>query len=124
MAQSIAAGQWDRSVISLASAFIRQKTSARSATAAMAVTNDPSLAAALRELREYGWRERHVSARRGVNSRLDPIQAAILGVKLRSLEADNARRQKVADRYDTVSPDCRWHFRRAGHRQCTSFISM
>ncbi len=66
----------------------------------MVVTNDPVLAAALREIREYGWRERYVSARGGINSRLDPIQAAILGVKLRSLEADNARRQAVADRYD------------------------
>jgi dTDP-4-amino-4,6-dideoxygalactose transaminase len=66
----------------------------------MVVTNDPALAAALREIREYGWRERYVSARAGINSRLDPIQAAILGVKLRSLEADNARRQAVAGRYD------------------------
>jgi dTDP-4-amino-4,6-dideoxygalactose transaminase len=67
----------------------------------MVVTNDPALATALREIREYGWRERYVSARGGINSRLDPIQAAILGIKLRSLEADNARRQAVADRYDT-----------------------
>jgi dTDP-4-amino-4,6-dideoxygalactose transaminase len=66
----------------------------------MVVTNDPALAGALREIREYGWRERHVSARGGINSRLDPIQAAILGVKLRSLKDDNARRQVVADRYD------------------------
>jgi dTDP-4-amino-4,6-dideoxygalactose transaminase len=65
----------------------------------MVVTNDPALAAALREIREYGWRERYVSARAGINSRLDPIQAAILGVKLRSLGADNARRQVVADCY-------------------------
>jgi dTDP-4-amino-4,6-dideoxygalactose transaminase len=67
----------------------------------MVVTNDPALAAALREIREYGWRERYVSARAGINSRLDPIQAAVLGVKLRSLEADNARRQVIADRYHT-----------------------
>jgi dTDP-4-amino-4,6-dideoxygalactose transaminase len=67
----------------------------------MAVTNDPALAAALREIREYGWRERHVSAHRGINSRLDAIQAGILGVKLMSLQADNIRRQEVADRYDT-----------------------
>jgi dTDP-4-amino-4,6-dideoxygalactose transaminase len=66
----------------------------------MVVTNDPVLAVALREIREYGWRERYVSAHAGINSRLDPIQAAILGVKLRSLEADNARRRVVADRYD------------------------
>ncbi len=67
----------------------------------MVVTNDPALAAALRHIREYGWRERYVSARTGINSRLDPIQAAMLGVKLRSLGADNARRQVVAAGYDT-----------------------
>ena len=66
----------------------------------MVVTNDPSLAAGLREIREYGWRERHVSARSGINSRLDPIQAAILGVKLESVAAGNARRQAIAARYD------------------------
>ena len=66
----------------------------------MAVTKDPALAAALRELREYGWRERYVSAYVGINSRLDSIQAAILGVKLGSLVADNARRRTIAHRYD------------------------
>ena len=64
------------------------------------VTDDPAVAVALREIREYGWRERFVSARIGVNSRLDPIQAAILNVKLRMLADDNARRQGIADRYD------------------------
>ena len=67
----------------------------------MAVARKPALAAALREMREYGWRERYVSARVGINSRLDSIQAAILGVKLRSLAADNARRRTIADRYDS-----------------------
>jgi dTDP-4-amino-4,6-dideoxygalactose transaminase len=66
----------------------------------MVVTNDPALAAALREIREYGWRERYVSASAGINSRLDPIQAAVLGVKLGSLMAGNARREAVAERYD------------------------
>jgi dTDP-4-amino-4,6-dideoxygalactose transaminase len=66
----------------------------------MAVTGNPAIAEALREIREYGWRERYVSARTGINSRLDPIQAAILGVKIRSLAADNAQRQTIADRYD------------------------
>jgi dTDP-4-amino-4,6-dideoxygalactose transaminase len=68
--------------------------------AGMVVTNDPALAAAAREIREYGWRERYVSARAGINSRLDAIQAAILRVKLPSLGEGNARRQAVADRYD------------------------
>ena len=67
----------------------------------MVVTNDPDLATALREIREYGWRDRYVSARIGINSRLDAIQAAILGVKLGSLAADNRRRQTIAECYDT-----------------------
>ena len=66
----------------------------------MVVTNDPTLASAAREIREYGWRERYISARVGINSRLDAIQAAILGVKLERLAADNARRQAIATRYD------------------------
>ena len=49
----------------------------------MIVTNDPALATALREIREYGWRERYVSARVGINTRLDPIQAAILAPNCR-----------------------------------------
>ena len=68
----------------------------------MVVTNDLTLASAAREIREYGWRERYISARIGINSRLDPIQAAILGVKLKSLAADNARRQGIAARYDVA----------------------
>ena len=51
-------------------------------------------------MREYGWRDRYVSARVGINSRLDAMQAAILGVKLDTLTADNARRQAIAARYD------------------------
>jgi len=66
----------------------------------MVVTNDPALASAAREIREYGWRERYISAGIGINSRLDAIQAAILGVKLHRLAADNARRQAIAARYD------------------------
>jgi dTDP-4-amino-4,6-dideoxygalactose transaminase len=68
-------------------------------------TNDASLATALREVREYGWRERYVSARIGINTRLDPIQAAILGAKLPRLGADNARRQTIAARYDAGLAD-------------------
>jgi dTDP-4-amino-4,6-dideoxygalactose transaminase len=67
----------------------------------MVVTKNSALASALREMREYGWRERYVSACVGINSRLDAIQAAILEVKLGSLAADNARRRTIADRYDS-----------------------
>jgi dTDP-4-amino-4,6-dideoxygalactose transaminase len=51
-------------------------------------------------LREYGWAERYVSHIAGWNSRLDPVQAAVLRVKLATLDADNARRQAIAARYD------------------------
>jgi hypothetical protein len=55
----------------------------------------------LRELREYGWRERYVSARSGINTRLDPLQAGVLAARLPRLADDNARRERVAARYDT-----------------------
>lgn len=62
-------------------------------------TGDDGLAQTMREIREYGWRERYVSAITGMNSRLDPLQAAILRVKLTRLAADTARRQAIAGRY-------------------------
>lgn len=68
--------------------------------AGIIATGDPSLAAAAREIREYGWRERYVSARSGINTRLDPIQAAVLLTKLPRLDSDNQRRQAIAARYD------------------------
>ena len=68
--------------------------------AGMTATDDAELAVALRERREYGWRDRYVSARVGINTRLDPLQAAILGAKLPRLADDNARRHAIAARYD------------------------
>lgn len=66
----------------------------------MIVTDDDGLAERLGALREYGWRERYVSAIAGMNSRLDELQAAILRVKLGALDADNARRDAIALAYD------------------------
>jgi dTDP-4-amino-4,6-dideoxygalactose transaminase len=63
------------------------------------VTSDPALAEQARLLREYGWRERYVSAIPGLNSRLDELQAAILRAKLRYLDAENARRRGLASLY-------------------------
>jgi dTDP-4-amino-4,6-dideoxygalactose transaminase len=71
----------------------------------MVVTNQPDLATALREIREYGWRDRYVSARTGINSRLDSLQASVLGVKLMTLAGDNAQRQAITDRYDAGLAD-------------------
>jgi dTDP-4-amino-4,6-dideoxygalactose transaminase len=66
----------------------------------MIVTNDDDLAARVRLLREYGWRERYVSDISGLNSRLDEIQAAVLRVKLKYLDTDNSLRHETARRYD------------------------
>jgi len=66
------------------------------------VTADPEIAARARELRQYGWTRRDLSAREGWNSRLDELQAAILSAKLPRLEAENARRREIADRYDAA----------------------
>jgi dTDP-4-amino-4,6-dideoxygalactose transaminase len=65
----------------------------------MVVTSDREVADRVRELREYGWRERYVSAIAGVNSRLDEIQAAILREKLKRLDSDNDARRAIAARY-------------------------
>lgn len=66
------------------------------------VTDDPGLAARARQLREYGWQERYVSEDAGMNSRLDELQAAILRVKLRYLDEENARRRHLAALYGTL----------------------
>jgi dTDP-4-amino-4,6-dideoxygalactose transaminase len=54
--------------------------------AGIIATEDAALAEVAREIREYGWRERYVSARSGINTRLDPVQAVVLSVKLPRLE--------------------------------------
>ena len=62
-------------------------------------TNDDGLADRLRELRNYGSKVKYVNEERGFNSRLDEIQAAVLRVKLRHLDAWNDRRRRIAAQY-------------------------
>jgi dTDP-4-amino-4,6-dideoxygalactose transaminase len=66
----------------------------------MVITSDADLAARLRRLRQYGWDEARTTHEVGRNSRLDPIQAAILAAKLPHLDTDNARRAEIAARYN------------------------
>lgn len=65
-------------------------------------TADAQLADRIGAIRQYGWKERYISAEVGVNSRLDELQAAILRVKLTALDAGNARRQAIAAAYDAA----------------------
>jgi dTDP-4-amino-4,6-dideoxygalactose transaminase len=65
---------------------------------------DPDLAARIAALRQYGWRQHYISSEVGVNSRLDEVQAAILRVKLRYLDAQNERRRTIAAAYTQALP--------------------
>jgi len=68
-------------------------------------TNDPEIADRIRVLRNYGSRVKYVNEVQGYNSRLDPVQAAALRVKLKVLDAWNARRAKIAARYTAALAD-------------------
>ncbi|MEO1139703.1 MAG: DegT/DnrJ/EryC1/StrS family aminotransferase [Pseudomonadota bacterium] len=85
-------------------------------------TSDPDVADRVRLLRNYGAREKYKHEMAGMNSRLDPVQAVYLSVKLTVLDDWNARRRAVVDRYleafrglDLVLPEVRqeaepvWH---------------
>ncbi|MCC7417778.1 MAG: DegT/DnrJ/EryC1/StrS family aminotransferase [Acidobacteria bacterium] len=88
-------------------------------------TSDDALAGEIRLLRNWGSRVKYVHDVMGFNSRLDTIQAAVLGVKLPHLEAWNQRRRTLAARYRTalraLSPHVRiveeapWTSRHAYH---------
>jgi len=65
-------------------------------------TSDAELAERICMLREYGWRQRNHSELAGLNSRLDELQAAVLRVGLRYLDADNAARRALAALYDSA----------------------
>lgn len=62
-------------------------------------TDDEALAATIRSLANYGSSRKYIFPYRGINSRLDEVQAAVLRVKLRYLDAENARRCEVASLY-------------------------
>lgn len=65
-------------------------------------TRRPDVAERVRMLRQYGWKERYVSHVAGFNSRLDEVQAAILRVRLRHLDEENAARRRLAAVYDDL----------------------
>jgi dTDP-3-amino-3,4,6-trideoxy-alpha-D-glucose transaminase len=71
-------------------------------------TDDDVIADRVRMLRNYGESEKYRNECPGWNSRLDPLQAAILGVKLDKLDEWNSRRRRVAARYREALSELGW----------------
>ncbi|SDB82671.1 DegT/DnrJ/EryC1/StrS family aminotransferase [Williamwhitmania taraxaci] len=69
-------------------------------------TNDDALAEEIRSISNHGMKVRYHHDRIGMNSRLDTIQAAILRVKLKHLDAYNQARIDAADRYEQLFGGC------------------
>ena len=69
------------------------------------VTNDPALHERVRMIGNHGAKRKYRNEIVGVNSRLDAMQAAVLRVKLRRLDAYTAARRAAADRYDALLTD-------------------
>jgi dTDP-4-amino-4,6-dideoxygalactose transaminase len=63
------------------------------------VTNDSDLAERVRVMRNYGSQKKYYNEVKGYNSRLDPLQAAFLRVKLKYLDEWNKRRERIAEYY-------------------------
>jgi len=62
-------------------------------------TDDTALADAVRLLRNYGSRDKYFNEEKGINSRLDELQAALLRVRLKHLDSWNERRARIAAEY-------------------------
>lgn len=63
-------------------------------------TNDATLAATIRAIANYGSNQKYVNIYKGLNSRLDEIQAAVLDVKLQYIDNENEVRRQIANRYN------------------------
>jgi dTDP-4-amino-4,6-dideoxygalactose transaminase len=67
-------------------------------------TNDDKLAAIVMKMRNYGCSSKYVNDVKGVNSRLDEVQAMYLNIKLKDLDSQNKKRVEIAKKYlDNIS---------------------
>jgi len=94
-----AAGTFGRAA---ATSFYPGKNLGAYGDAGAVLTQDEPLARKLKALRNYGSEVKYFHPELGFNSRLDPLQAAILSVKLRHLADWNGRRAAAARRYDQL----------------------
>ncbi|WP_374976583.1 DegT/DnrJ/EryC1/StrS family aminotransferase [Microbacterium trichothecenolyticum] len=82
-----------------ATSFYPGKNLGAAGDAGAVMTGDAGIAARIRNLAAHGSSEKYVHDRVGMNARLDAVQAVVLRVKLRRLEAWNAARRAAAARY-------------------------
>ena len=64
-------------------------------------TNDDELAETLKALRNYGSHKKYENLYQGINSRLDELQAGLLSIKLKYLDAETNIRRNIAERYNS-----------------------
>ena len=102
-AQAHGARYRDRQVGSLGDAagwsFYPTKNLGAYGDAGAVTTDDDELADHVRLLRNYGSKSKYYNEERGINSRLDELQAALLRVRLKHLDEWNSRRARIAARY-------------------------
>ena len=117
-ARAAASARW---ATSAASPSTRPRTSARGATAARSSRNDEALAHRVRLLRSHGEGPRYHHRIVGTTARLDALQAALLRVKLRHLDARNDDRRRLGSGAARRSRGPRpWSFRRRPSRAPTT----
>jgi dTDP-4-amino-4,6-dideoxygalactose transaminase len=92
----VKAGAWGDAA---AFSFYPTKNLGALGDAGVLTCKDAKLADMVRALRNYGSHEKYKNLVQGPNDRLDELQAAILRVKLKHIDADNARRREIAARY-------------------------
>ena len=93
---SVKAGAWGDAA---AFSFYPGKNLGALGDAGALTCKDVKLAEMVRALRNYGSHEKYKNLVQGPNDRLDELQAALLRVKLRHIDADNALRREIAQRY-------------------------
>ena len=90
------AGSWGHAA---AFSFYPGKNLGALGDAGALVSNDPMIIKSVRELGNYGSSEKYINSVKGVNSRLDEIQASFLNIKLRDLDNASVRRREIAKSY-------------------------
>ena len=111
--EGIKAGAWGDAA---AFSFYPGKNLGALGDAGALTCKDAKLAEMVRALRNYGSHEKYKNLVQGPNDRLDELQAALLRVKLKHIDADNARRREIAQRYrrEIKNPSVRLPSVRAG----------